>query len=172
MIATIGYEKSTPEDFVATLEARNIEVLVDIRDRPQSRRPGFSKTALSTAVNQAGIDYIHVKALGDPKEGRDAARAGKMNKFRAIFENVLAGTSAQSALADLEQLARSKRICLMCYERDHHACHRKIVSDHLENSLGLKTIHLGVVENGRRRLEKRRMLHSCEGATSQVEQVF
>jgi len=83
MIATIGYEKASIEDFISTLLASDIEILIDVRDRAQSRRPGFSKTALAAAVRRVGIDYIHLKALGDPKDGRDAARSGEIEKFRS-----------------------------------------------------------------------------------------
>ncbi|NQV98494.1 MAG: DUF488 domain-containing protein [Rhodospirillales bacterium] len=151
MIATIGYERSSQEDFLATLQASKIEVLVDIRDRAQSRVPGFSKTALSKAARDVGIEYIHHRALGDPKEGREAARAGLIKEFRAIFSRVMKSHDAKEALSKIEALSQSKRICLMCYERDPLNCHRKIVSDHLRNTLGCKIAHLGVIQNGSRR---------------------
>lgn len=144
MLTTIGYEKATPEEFVATLRRDGVEVLIDIRDRAQSRRRGFSKTALSEAVGEAGIDYIHLRALGDPKEGRDAARSGRIQEFERIFSGVLSGQPAKEALTQIEALAISKKICLMCYERDHRTCHRHMVSEQLEKSLGYKTVHLGV----------------------------
>jgi uncharacterized protein (DUF488 family) len=143
MFATIGYEKTSQDDFIASLLNQEIEVLVDIRDRAQSRRPGFSKTSLSQAVNNAGIEYVHFKALGDPKEGREAARAGLYEKFQEIFSDVMASDSAKEALSEVESIAKSKRICLMCYEKSHEYCHRKIVSEYLEKSLGWKAIHLG-----------------------------
>jgi uncharacterized protein (DUF488 family) len=73
MLATIGYERSSLADFVATLVHSEIEILIDIRDRAQSRMRGFSKSALSEALKEAGIGYVHFRQLGDPKEGRDAA---------------------------------------------------------------------------------------------------
>lgn len=144
MLSTIGYEKSEVHDFVATLIDSEVEVLVDIRDRAQSRKKGFSKTALSEAVGNAGIEYLHVKALGDPKEGRDAARSGQIEKFKTIFSSVLSGETAQFALDEVGALAQSKRICLMCYEKDHEYCHRKMVSDELMEKFDLKVVHLGV----------------------------
>lgn len=166
MFATIGYEKAELEDFIATLHAGGIEVLVDIRDRAQSRRKGFSKTALATALMEAGIDYVHVKALGDPKEGRDAARAGLMDKFREVFASVLDSSQAQIALEEVKELAQSRTICLMCYERDHHVCHRKMVADELEKSLSCKALHLGVNKNDGRTAEARRVLHTCKSAAA------
>ena len=144
MLSTIGYERAELDDFVATLDAAQVDVLVDIRDRAQSRRPGFSKSALADALNSAGIEYIHLRELGDPKEGREAARRGDFPAFRRIFSKVMATSEAQEALETIEQLAGEKSVCLMCFERDQKTCHRKIVADHLENILGCKTLHMGV----------------------------
>ena len=144
MISTIGYEKADLEHFVGTLQKAEVEVLVDVRDRAQSRRRGFSKTALGGRLKEAGIEYVHFRALGDPKEGRDAARSGDMKKFRAIFSKVLATDSAKKALEEVAALSNEKHICLMCYERDHSQCHRKMVSDPLDSELGTKSRHLGV----------------------------
>jgi uncharacterized protein (DUF488 family) len=158
MFATIGYEKASLEDFVSTLLASDIEILVDIRDRAQSRRPGFSKSALSAAVRRVGIDYIHLKALGDPKNGRDAARSGKIKKFNIISSQVLDGADAKQAINTVIELAGDKRICLMCYERDPHVCHRLMVADQVEQLGGYRATHLGVNVNAD---GKRRVLHTC-----------
>lgn len=166
MLATIGYEKSSPSGFVETLRKCGIEVLVDIRERAQSRRRGFSKTALSLAIERAGIEYIHMRALGDPKEGRDAARAGLIEEFRKIYSDVLTAEPAQEALAKVELLARSKRICLMCYEQDARNCHRKMVAEVLEKSLNCTTVHLEVLENESAQCRERRMLHTRQSATA------
>jgi uncharacterized protein (DUF488 family) len=168
MFATIGYEKAALDDFIETLRIGGVEVLVDIRDRAQSRRKGFSKTALSNAVQAAGMRYVHIKALGDPKEGREAARAGRMSEFRSIFTRVLNDEPAQLALHEVEELARANTICLMCYERDHHCCHRKIVADCLEKALGCKAMHLGVNANANRESRAGRMFHRSEGSTAQI----
>jgi uncharacterized protein (DUF488 family) len=144
MISTIGYEKANLDHFVGTLQAADVEVVVDIRDRAQSRRKGFSKTALSERLASSGIEYVHVKALGDPKEGRDAARSGNYSKFYEIFSAVMASDEAKNSLKEVAQLAESKQICLLCYERDHSQCHRKIVADELETIIGVRTRHLGV----------------------------
>ncbi len=172
VIATIGYERSSLDDFIATLKLAGVDHLVDIRDRAQSRRPGFSKSALSLALLNAGIDYVHFPELGDPKNGREAARSGDFGLFREIFNNVLASHAAQAALTELEALAQEKTICLMCYERDQHTCHRKIVADELQTRLNCAVKHLGVREGARKEAATRRMRHSNKGATTQIEQVF
>lgn len=172
MIATIGYERSNLEDFVATLKLAGVDHLIDIRDRAQSRRPGFSKTALSLALIEAGIDYIHIPELGDPKEGREAARSGNFNLFREIFAKVMTTDAAQSALTEIEAMAADKNICLMCYERDQQTCHRKIVADQLQVRLNCSVKHLGVREGASKEAAARRMCHFDQGTAAQVEQVF
>ncbi|WP_443970127.1 DUF488 domain-containing protein [Sphingobium sp. CR28] len=129
MLATIGYERSTLPDFVATLMLAKIDTLIDVRERAQSRRPGFSKKALEQALLKAGIGYLHLPQLGDPKDGREAARAGNMQLFEEIFTAVINGEKAKEALNFLEELASEKDICLMCFERDQKQCHRKIVAE-------------------------------------------
>lgn len=144
MLATIGYEGARLEDFLATLKAADVDMIVDIRDRAQSRRAGFSKTALSEALASKEIDYVHLKDLGDPKPGREAARAGNYDRFRAIYREVMASSPAKAAMTQIVELLDGRSICLLCYERDHHTCHRKLVADHIESVVGLKARHLGV----------------------------
>lgn len=166
MLTTIGYERSSLADFVATLVHSKIEILVDIRDRAQSRMRGFSKSALSEALNEAGIEYIHYRQLGDPKEGRDAARQGRYDLFREIFREVMSTASAKNALSEVQELAASRAICLMCYERDHNHCHRKIVSEHIERVLSCKATHLGVRSGIANERTAGRVLHTDQSAAS------
>jgi len=147
MLATIGYEGARPDDFVNTLQLVDVQIVVDIRDRAQSRRPGFSKSALRENLEQNGIAYVHLKELGDPKEGRDAARSGDMDKFRRIYAAVLETKQASNALNQIVELTKEMNVCLLCYERDHHECHRKVVADRLESVVGFKARHLGVQAN-------------------------
>lgn len=172
MLATIGYEGAELSDFIATLGFAGIDILIDIRDRAQSRRPGFSKSGLSATLAAAGIEYVHFRELGDPKEGRQAARDGKLELFRAIFAEVLNSQAALSALAEIEGMASSKRVCLMCFERDQRTCHRKMVSDYLEKSLNCTTQHLGVMKGAGRKNQTGRVRHLDKGAAAQVEQVL
>lgn len=144
MITTIGYEGAKIEHFIGTLKAAGVEVLVDIRERAQSRRKGFSKTALSEALSNVGIAYKHFRSLGDPKEGREAARAGDWETFQRVYNAVIVGEPAQTALDEIVEMGKQSEICLLCYERDFTTCHRKIVSDILESRLMSRTRHLGV----------------------------
>lgn len=141
---TIGYEGASLEDFLATLKHVGVRQLVDIRDFPGSRRKGFSKNALREALETEGISYEHLKGLGDPKAGRDAARAGRFEEFLAIFT---AHMQTEAALADLEKaaaLVKETTACLLCYERDNRTCHRNIVSDRISKITGLAVHNIGV----------------------------
>lgn len=144
MISTIGYEGARPGDFIATLQLVDVRMVIDIRDRAQSRRPGFSKSALRDSLEATGIGYLHLKELGDPKEGREAARSGDLVRFREIYASVLKTAEAANALDQIAALSGQMSVCLLCYERDHRECHRKIVADRLESVVGSKVRHLGV----------------------------
>lgn len=168
MLGTIGYERSTLADFVATLQLANVHTLVDVRERAQSRRPGFSKRALEAALDEVGIQYVHFPELGDPKPGREAARAGNMSLFREIYTTAMAQPKAQAALTKIEELAMTERICLMCFERNYNDCHRKIVADNLQKRLGVKASHLGVAAGAANDSAKRRVLYTHQGATASI----
>lgn len=172
MLSTIGYERSNLADFVATLKLANVDTLVDVRERAQSRRPGFSKKALQAALVMAGIEYLHLPQLGDPKEGREAARAGKMSTFLEIYNDAINQPPAQEALNYLEKLASKKKICLMCFERDQKDCHRKIVADKLEVRLNTKAAHWGVVMGAADGSRERRMLYTDQGTAAPLQQIF
>jgi uncharacterized protein (DUF488 family) len=141
---TIGYEGSRVDEFVATLRRAGIETLIDVRDLPLSRKPGFSKSALAEKLEAHGIAYVHLKGLGDPKPGREAARAGKYAQFRTIFGRHMATDVAQRDLERAVELVRGKPCCLMCFEQNHCNCHRSIVADHIVEHTGLRLTHLSV----------------------------
>lgn len=138
---TIGYEKTGAADFVAALKAARVELVLDIRELPNSRRAGFSKNILAGHLDAAGIGYQHLKALGTPKAGRDAAKRGDITAMHAIFEQKLAAPESQLALREAADLAKQKRVCLMCLEHDWRGCHRAIVAERLA-PLGFKAVHL------------------------------
>jgi uncharacterized protein (DUF488 family) len=147
-IWTIGYEGASPEDFDATLRAAGIDVLIDVRAVAISRRPGFSKTALSDRVEGQGIAYLHLRGLGDPKPGREAARSGNMALFRTIFATHLSTPEAQIDLETLKAVAGKRRVALLCFESDAGGCHRTIVANEVANSGNVSIVHLAV-ERGR-----------------------
>lgn len=141
LIYTIGYERVGPADFVAALKKAKVKTLVDVRDVANSRRAGFSKKALMASLSEAGIAYVHMKALGTPKAGREAARKGDVKTMHKIFEAKLAKPESQLALAEAADLASAARTCFMCLEHDWHDCHRAIVAKRLEKK-GFAATHL------------------------------
>lgn len=143
-IATIGYEGCDLDDFIATLRKAGIDILLDVREIAGSRRKGFSKTALSEALEASGIHYIHLRGLGDPEPGREAARNGEIKKFERIFTDHMKTDRAQEDLFQATELAKDNSVCLLCFERDHNHCHRKIVAVELSAILDRDIRHLGV----------------------------
>ncbi|MBF0268432.1 MAG: DUF488 domain-containing protein [Alphaproteobacteria bacterium] len=146
-VSTIGYEGASLEDFIATLLLANIQTLIDVRELPISRRPGFAKTALSRALESVGINYVHLKGLGDPKEGREAAKANDYKEFLRIFSKHLKTPAAKCDLGEAAKITDRGGACLMCYERDPDACHRKLVAEKICDTLPAQIRHLGV-KNG------------------------
>ncbi len=138
---TIGYENVGVPDFIAALKAAKVKTLLDVREVANSRRAGFSKKALAAALDEAGIAYLHMKPLGTPKAGREAARKGDTKTMRRIYKAHLAEPESGLALGETKELARKGRVCLMCLEHDWRQCHRAIISDYLERR-GLKPAHL------------------------------
>ncbi|MDT0508120.1 DUF488 domain-containing protein [Novosphingobium sp. MMS21-SN21R] len=126
-IWTIGYEQATVAGVMASLRSAGVEVLADVRALPLSRRPGFSKTALAANAREAGIDYVHFKALGTPAEGRAAARRNDHATLERIYAGQLELPEAIASGARLADLATERRVALLCYEREAHGCHRTLL---------------------------------------------
>jgi uncharacterized protein (DUF488 family) len=143
-ISTIGYEGSTIDDFITALRHASIDVLVDVRDLPLSRKKGFSKNQLSEALAAAGIEYVHLRGLGDPKAGRKAARAGKYREFRRIFHRHMETDAALRDINVAAELVSARRACLMCFECNHAQCHRSIVAEQLATITQLTVTPLNV----------------------------
>ncbi|MBF0353840.1 MAG: DUF488 domain-containing protein [Alphaproteobacteria bacterium] len=164
-VFTIGYEGSTLEDFIETLLLANIRTLIDVRELPISRRPGFAKKALSGALEKVGISYVHLKGLGDPKAGRDAARANDFEEFLRIFTKHLRTPTARCDIGEAAKIMARGGACLMCYERDPLSCHRKLVAEEICATLPSQIRHLGV-KNGlaaSREKTKRKGDRACQG---------
>ncbi len=123
-IFTIGYEGTTQAELVAALQAAGVARLIDVRAVPLSRKPGFSKNVLAAALREVGIDYVHLRALGTPPAGREAARKGKWGVFAGIYAAQLETPEAGAEAAQMVALAEEKPSALLCFERDPAQCHR------------------------------------------------
>jgi uncharacterized protein (DUF488 family) len=126
-IFTIGYEATTMGEFLAALKDAGVERVIDVRALPLSRRPGFSKTPLKAALNEAGIDYVHLKALGTPADGRSAARAGRQRDLERIYAEQLELPDAIVQAEQMRELADEKPSALLCFEREPAHCHRTLL---------------------------------------------
>ena len=143
-ICTIGYEGGTVDAFIRALKRARVELVLDIRAAPISRKKGFSKNQLAAHLSEAGIGYRHLRGLGTPKSGREAARAGDVESFERIF---LAHIDEPEALLDLGEaiaLAKAQPVCLLCLERDPEHCHRLIVGNRMAGETGQRLRHLFV----------------------------
>ena len=123
-IFTIGYEGATQPELVAALRKAGVARVIDVRAVPLSRKPGFSKNVLAAGLKEAGIDYIHLKALGTPPAGREAARKGRFEEMERIYAAQLETPEAGAQAAQMIALAEEKPAALLCFERDPAHCHR------------------------------------------------
>ena len=128
-IFTIGYEGTTVGEFIAALKNAGVERVIDVRALPLSRRPGFSKSPLRAALEEVGIEYVHLKALGTPTAGRAAARAGRHQDLERIYAGQLELPEAMAQAAQMLELAREKPSALLCMEREPAHCHRTLLLD-------------------------------------------
>jgi uncharacterized protein (DUF488 family) len=126
-IYTIGYEATTMGEFLAALTGAGVKRVIDVRALPLSRRPGFSKTPLKGALAEAGIDYVHLKALGTPAAGREAARKGRQAELETIYAGQLELPEAIVQGAEMLALAAEMPTALLCFERAPAGCHRSLL---------------------------------------------
>jgi uncharacterized protein (DUF488 family) len=141
IVFTIGYERASVAALIGVLRRNRIKTLIDVRELPNSRRAGFSKNVLAASLEEAGVDYVHLKALGTPKAGREANKARRWAEFWEIVDGALARPEALMALEHAAELAAARRACLLCLEHDWRICHRSRVADMLA-AKGFEVRHL------------------------------
>lgn len=140
---TIGYEKSTSDALMAELKRAKVKLLIDTRAVAASRKPGFSKRQLAATLDENGIDYLHLQKLGTPDEGRQAARAGKLDTLWKIYARHLLTPAAIEAMDELVSLVKSGRsVCLLCFERDKECCHRSRIAEVVQDRTGIAVVDL------------------------------
>lgn len=162
-IFTIGYEGADIAAFVQTLRHAGVRTVADVRAVAVSRRRGFSKTALAQHLNDVGISYIHFRDLGDPKSGREAARAGRMREFESIYSAHMKTAAAQVQLAELAQISSAGDVALLCYEADAQGCHRTMIARSIAKSKKSAIVHLSVNNQSASIGRLRTHDHPCEG---------
>jgi uncharacterized protein (DUF488 family) len=140
---TIGYEKATPDAVLNELKRAKVKLLVDTRAVAASRKPGFSKKQLAAALDDNGIGYLHLQKLGTPDDGRQAARAGKLDTLWRIYAKHLLTPEAIEAMDELVAIVKSGRsVCLLCFERDCACCHRSRIAEVVQDRTGIEVENL------------------------------
>lgn len=138
---TVGYEGLGIDEFMSLLAENDIETIVDVREMPLSRKPGFSKKSLESALNLSGREYVHMVALGCPKQVRDKYREdGDWKRYTVGFLKHLA--LQDDAVGELAALAATSNCALLCFEADHNFCHRSMVADAVKKVAKAKVQHL------------------------------
>jgi uncharacterized protein (DUF488 family) len=136
-VGSAGYERHKDSAvFAERLRDRGVECLIDVRELPISRRRGYAKTALSEALERHGVQYVHMRALGNPKPYRDMYKAGRVEEGRRAYRQLLV-SERLGAVEEIVPLLREKRCALMCVEHEEDTCHRSVILDALQNELGL-----------------------------------
>jgi uncharacterized protein (DUF488 family) len=137
-LGSIGYELHKDHiAFARHVRAAGVERLIDVRELPISRRRGYAKSALGQAMADVGVEYIHIKALGNPKPFRDLYKAGKVEEGQRRYEEHLLGEQ-RGALEGIVPLLQEKRCALMCVEHNPATCHRTVILDALRSELGIE----------------------------------
>jgi uncharacterized protein (DUF488 family) len=144
-VFTIGYEGLDIDTFLSLLGEHGIETVVDIRELPLSRKPGFSKKALASTLNLSGLDYVHMVELGCPKQVRDRYRGdGDWKRYTGGFLKHL--ETRRAAIADLSELVVSSNCALLCYEADFNFCHRSMVANAVREHCGADVEHISAIK--------------------------
>jgi uncharacterized protein (DUF488 family) len=133
--------KQRPTPCSVSSNAR-VRLLVDTRAVAASRRPGFSKRQLAASLDENGIGYLHLRGLGTPAEGRQAARSGDFKTLWRIYDAHIKTAGAQEELDELTALVRKNRVCLLCYERDPAHCHRSRIAELVRGRTGIEVKNL------------------------------
>jgi uncharacterized protein (DUF488 family) len=140
---TIGYESLLPARFIDLLKRSRVEVLIDVRELPVSRKRGFAKAALSELLAKHGIEYRHAPEFGCPRDVRHAYRdSGDWTRYTRDFLRFL--PTRETALQSFAEFVVERRCCLLCLEDDFNFCHRKYVAEALADRVrgGLRISHL------------------------------
>jgi uncharacterized protein (DUF488 family) len=130
-LVSVGYEGRSVEELVKELIANHVRFLVDVRLTPLSRKRGLSKRLLSAALAEVGIEYVHHRALGNPRDNRDGFRAGDAASVSRFRDDVLATDDAERAISEVTEMLNDGVVALLCFERDHVSCHRHLVVEQL-----------------------------------------
>ncbi len=138
---TLGYQSHNIRTLLAVLSHNGVNVLVDVRQNPVSRKSGFSKGYIEQSISRSGIEYLHFPCLGTPPRIRKLYnKTGDAQKALEQYQIHL--RTRRNCLRSLVRIATTKHICLMCLEADHNSCHRSVIAQKLTEMTGCQAIHL------------------------------
>jgi uncharacterized protein (DUF488 family) len=137
VVYTIGYQGRSAQEIIDLRKERGVERIIDVRQLALSRKRGFSKTPLRKRMEEAGLEYLHIPEVGNPKQLRD--EDPPREEFRRRYLEHLQEEEAMVEMLAL--LVRQKRSALLCYERDPRLCHREVLAEELERR-GARVEHL------------------------------
>lgn len=142
---TIGYEGLTIADFLKKLQSNHIEVFIDVRNNPHSRKRGFSKKALQQSVEGLGIKYVHIPKLGIPSSLRKELGTDKTHKkLLNYYLTDIIPQQTEAIIQLKEVVSNHSRVVLVCFEKDYHICHRHKITEFLEreSAIEFNVVHL------------------------------
>lgn len=139
-LSTIGYQGKSISEFVGELVASDVQILVDIRRKAISRKPGFSKTRLRNELEAAGIEYQHFPDLGMPTHLLPKRNLKDNGEILLAYEQQL--YQHIDTIQQLIEQATDKNVCLLCFEADHQICHRGVLANRLVEDAGFEVDHL------------------------------
>jgi uncharacterized protein (DUF488 family) len=140
---TLGYQGVDVDTYVQKLKAVGVGIVADVRETPWSHKRGFCKNILSSELSKAGIDYVHVKSAGNPKENRRTASdmAECLRRYKEYLRDNPAGLLELIEVVRTAAI-RNRSVCLTCFERDVHDCHRSILVDAMRKEIRIRPVHL------------------------------
>jgi uncharacterized protein (DUF488 family) len=140
-VFTIGYQGHTVSSIIGVLQAHQINLLIDVRQNPISRKPGFSKKGLDKHLSFSGIDYVHFPCLGTPLAiRRFYIQSGQVELALKRYEKYLESKTA--CLQSLVEIVSDRRCCLLCLESCYTTCHRSVIAKKLARITQWTPVHL------------------------------
>ncbi len=137
---TVGYEGRTLDEFLSLVKGRDVRRVIDVRERPLSRKRGFSRRELEKALEGRGIGYVPLRELGSPRTARQEYRSG--GTFQVFAKRYQAHLGSQRpSLEILKALSTETPSAILCFERDWRACHRSMLASYLQGE-GFRLEHL------------------------------
>jgi uncharacterized protein (DUF488 family) len=133
VVLTIGHSNKPLQEFLQLLQAYGVTLIMDVRKMPGSRRnPQFGRDTLPQALQQAGIDYVHMPGLGGLRRRRpDSPNSGWKNASFQGYADYMLTPEFEKSLQELLERARGEQVALMCAESVPWRCHRSLIADAL-----------------------------------------